>query len=154
MEKPLMSAGCAPAAGFTVNIAVWVFADTAVMVAVAGVDTVEVETGMVAVVLPAGMMTEAGTVAAELLLAKFTDAPPDGAGCANVTVPVALCPPDTVLGEMEKPLMSAGCAPVAGFTVNVAARVFADTAVMVAVAGVDTVEVETGMVAVVLPAGM
>jgi hypothetical protein len=35
-------------------------------------------------------MTEEGTVAAELLLAKFTNAPADGAGCANVTVPVAL----------------------------------------------------------------
>jgi hypothetical protein len=140
--------------GLIVMLAGIEFAEAAVMTAVVEDGTVEVETGMVAVVLPAEMMTEAGTVAAELLLAKFTDAPPDGAGCANVTVPVALCPPDTVLGEMEKPLMSAGCAPVAGFTVNVAARVFADTAVMVAVAGVDTVEVETGMVAVVLPAGM
>jgi hypothetical protein len=114
---------------------------------------VDVETETVAVVSPGGMVTEAGTVTAELLLAKFTNAPPDGAGCAGVTVPVALWPPDIVLGEMESPLMTAGCGPATGFTVNVAACVLVDVAVMVAVAGVDTVAVETGNVAVAWPAG-
>ena len=139
-------------AGLIVMLARIEFADVAVMIAVVDDDTVDVETGMVAVVWPPGMMTEAGTVAAELLLARFTDAPPEGAGCANVTVPVAPWPPDTVPGEMENPLMRAGCGPAGGFTVNVVACVFADAAVMVAVAGVDTVVVETGNVAVAWPA--
>jgi hypothetical protein len=64
MEKPLMSAGCAAEAGFTVNVAASVFADAAVIVAVAGVDTVVVEIGNVAVVWPAGTVTDTGTVAA------------------------------------------------------------------------------------------
>jgi hypothetical protein len=64
MENPLMSAGCAPAAGFTVSVAACLFADTAVMVAVAGVETVVVETGNVAVAWPAETVTDAGTVAA------------------------------------------------------------------------------------------
>jgi hypothetical protein len=140
--------------GLMVKIAGIEFADVAVMIAVVEDDTVDVETGTVAVVWPAGMVTDAGTVAAELLLARFTDAPPVAAGCASVTVPVAPCPPDTVLGEMANPLMSAGCAPAGGFTVNVAACEFADVAVMTAVVEDDTVEVETGTVAVVWPAGM
>jgi hypothetical protein len=139
--------------GLIVMVACMEFAEAPVMTAVVADDTVDVETGTVAIVWPVRMMMEAGTVAAELLLAKFTNAPPDGAGCASVTVPVALSPPDTVLGEMEKPLISVGCAPAAGFTVNVAACVFADAAVIVAVAGVDTVLVSTGNVAVVWPAG-
>lgn len=89
MEKPLMSAGCAPGAGFTVNVAASVFADTPVIVAVAGVVTVVVETGNVAVVWPAGTVTDTGTVAAGLLLAKPTTTPLAGAGDASVTVPVA-----------------------------------------------------------------
>jgi hypothetical protein len=76
--------------GLIVMVAGIEFSEAAVMSAVVDDDTAEVETGTVAVVWPAGMMTEAGTVAAELLLAKFTKAPPDGAGCANVTEPVAL----------------------------------------------------------------
>jgi hypothetical protein len=139
--------------GLIVMVAGIAFADVAVMVAVVEEDTVDVEIGTLAVVCPAGIVTDAGTVAAELLLARFTNAPDEGAGCASVTVPVALCPPDTVAGEMEKPLMSADCPPAAGFTVSVAASVFADAAVIVAVVGVDTVLVETWNVAVVWPAG-
>ena len=91
--------------GLIVKVAGIEFAEVAVMAAVVEEDTVDVETGTVAVVCPAGIVTEAGTVAAELLLARFTDAPPDGAGAASVTVPVALWLLDTVDGEMEKPLM-------------------------------------------------
>jgi hypothetical protein len=58
----------APEAGLTESIAEAVFAEDAVMVAVAGDDTEEVETGNVAVVWPCGMVIEAGTVAAGLLL--------------------------------------------------------------------------------------
>jgi hypothetical protein len=76
--------------GLIVKVPGIAFADVAVMTAVVEDDTVYVETGTVPVVWPAGIVTEAGTVAAELLLAKSTNAPPDEAGAASVTVPVAL----------------------------------------------------------------
>jgi len=58
-----------------------------------------VVTVKVAVVLPAGTVTVAGTVAAEvLLLASPTGIPPVGAGALNVTVPVEAIPPVTVAG--------------------------------------------------------
>ena len=68
---------------------------------VAEVDTTttEVLTEKVAVVLPAGTVTLARTLAAALLLESMTWAPPAGAGPLSVTVPVELCtPPTTVLG--------------------------------------------------------
>ena len=40
----------------------------------------------------------AGTVAAPLLLENVTNTPPDPAGRLRCTVPVALCPADTVDG--------------------------------------------------------
>jgi hypothetical protein len=76
--------------GLIVMLAGIEFAEAAVMTAVVDDGTLEVDTGMVAVVWPAGMVTDVGTVAAELLLARFTNTPAEGAGCANVTVPVAL----------------------------------------------------------------
>jgi hypothetical protein len=139
--------------GLIVSVAGIAFAEVAVMTAVVEDDTADVEIGTVAVVWPAGIVTEAGTVAVELPLVRFTNAPAEGAGCASVTVPVAFPPPDTVEGEMEKPLMTADCPPEAGLTVSVADFVFAEVAVIVAVAGADTVLVETWNVAVVWPAG-
>ena len=51
-------------------------------------ETDEVATVKVAIVLPAGTITEAGTVAADaLLLDKVTVMPPVGAEEANVKVP-------------------------------------------------------------------
>jgi|YNPMSStandDraft_1061717.scaffolds.fasta_scaffold20206_1 hypothetical protein len=62
-----------------------------------------------AVVCPAGIVTEAGTVATvELLLRSGTTAPPGGAGALSVTMPVALLPPLTVLGEMLSDWMLGG----------------------------------------------
>jgi hypothetical protein len=52
----------------------------------------------VAVVFPAGTVTPAGTVAAEvLLLASATLTPPNGAGPFRVTVPVTEVPRGTFL---------------------------------------------------------
>ena len=65
-------------------------------------DAVDV-TGMVvmvnvAVVALAATVTLAGTGAAELLLANVTTAPPAGAAELNVTVPVDILPPTTLVG--------------------------------------------------------
>jgi len=47
---------------------------------------------------PADIVTEPGTVAAELLLVKLTTVPPVAAGPLRVTVPVEAPPPRTELG--------------------------------------------------------
>ena len=51
-----------------------------------------------AVVLPAAIVTIAGTVAAVLLLDNEIETPPAGAAPLNVTVPVAELPPVTLAG--------------------------------------------------------
>jgi hypothetical protein len=52
----------------------------------------------VAALLPAAIVTEAGTVAEALLLASVTTAPPVGAAAVKVTVPVTDVPPVTLAG--------------------------------------------------------
>jgi hypothetical protein len=59
-----------------------------------------VATVNVALVAPEGTVTELGTVAEGELLLRLTAMPPDGAAEESVTVPVALDPPTTELGEM------------------------------------------------------
>src|SRR5262252_9050363 len=61
--------------------------------------TVFVATVNVAVVAPAATVTEAGTVAAlVLLLVNATTAPPAGAAALRVTVPVLFAPPVRLAG--------------------------------------------------------
>jgi hypothetical protein len=57
------------------------------MIAEVEVDTTVVETANVALVLPAATVTDAGTLAAALLLVSDTVAPPVGAALPIVTVP-------------------------------------------------------------------
>ena len=88
---------------------------------VAAVDAVTTLVLIEKVVLaaPAGTVTLPGTVAAALLLASVTSAPPAGAGPSSVTVPVEFCrPPVTVVGFTESEETTIG-----GFTVSVAVRV-------------------------------
>lgn len=83
------------------------------IVAEVDTSTTDVLTVKVALVLPAGMVTLEGTLAAALLLESMTCAPPDGAGPLSVTVPVEVCtPPTTLLG------FSVSDATVGGVTVS------------------------------------
>lgn len=59
--------------------------------------TIDVFTVKVALLLPAGTVTLAGTLADPLLLERLTTAPPAGAGPLSVTVPVEDCAPPTTL---------------------------------------------------------
>ena len=58
--------------------------------------------GNVALVLPAGTVTEEGTVVEGSLLISETTSPPIGAGTLMLTVPVEPLPPKTVEGDRVK----------------------------------------------------
>ena len=79
----------------------------AVAVIVTGVlrRTRDVDTVKLAPVAPLGIFTVAGTLASELLLAKFTTTP---APFDTVTVPCVLRPPTTVLDSTTRAVGTAG----------------------------------------------
>jgi len=87
-------------------------------VIVTGVElkTTEVVISKLTVLAPADTVTDAGTVAAGLLLFNATMAPPVGAGAVRVTVPVEPEPPMTVAGSTFTELRDAGT----GLTVRMA----------------------------------
>jgi len=119
----------------------------AVTAGVAVAVTAIVDTVNAAVVLPAGMVTEAGTETG-LLVLRATPYPPVGAGPLMVTVPVDELPPVTLVGLNVSPV-GAGA-----FTVSVpVAEVLLAEAVVVAVTLAATAVVPIVNVAVVLPAG-
>ena len=78
------------------------------MVAVVEDVTEVVKMVNVAVVEPAGTVTVAGSVALLDFEERLIANPPLGAGPLNVTVPVALCPAPTVVGETAMPVRTAG----------------------------------------------
>lgn len=91
------TAGAVTASGVaTVNVP-----KEALMFAVTLFETAELFTTKVAEFEFAGISTDAGTVTAELSDATETADPPVGAGPDMVTVPVALLPPVTDVGETE-----------------------------------------------------
>jgi len=79
-----------------------------VRVASCCVATETVFTLNVAELLPASTVTEAGTVAALLLLDSFTIMPPADATPDNVTVPVAPVSPTTLVGFTDSDTRLAG----------------------------------------------
>src|SRR5207302_6483316 len=82
----------------TARLAVWVVPlYEAEIVAEVDTRTIDVFTVKVALLLPAGTVTMAGTLAAPLPLERVTCAPPAGAGPLSVTVPVEDCTPPTTL---------------------------------------------------------
>jgi hypothetical protein len=94
-------AGCD--GGVTVKAAVFVMPSYAAeIVTDVGAATLDVPVVNVALVMPAPIVTLAGTAAAAvLLLDNETSAPPFGAAPAKVTVPVELAPPTTVAGFID-----------------------------------------------------
>jgi len=91
------------AAGVIVRVALWL-APFSVPLIAAGVelDTADVEIVKVVVVLPAGTVTEAGTVADVLAELSATVVPPETAALLSVTVPVEVLPPRTDVGLTDK----------------------------------------------------
>jgi hypothetical protein len=80
----------------------------AVITAVASTAVAAVPTVNVAELLPALIVTDAGTEAAVLLLANATTIPAGPAEPDNVTIPVEALPPITVLGLRASEAMVAG----------------------------------------------
>jgi hypothetical protein len=99
------------------------------------------------------MVMLAGTVAAALLLARLTRAPPAGAASLRVTVPVEPAPLVTVEGE--RPTLPILAVPTGGgLRVRPAEAELAEVAVMVAVTVDATAVVVTGNVPLDCPAAM
>ncbi len=89
----------------------------AVLVAEAFAETAVVVIVNVAVLAPEATVTDAGTVAEELLDFRLTTVPPDGAAAEIVTVPVLDTPPATLVGlTVTEPTVTV----TAGLTVRAA----------------------------------
>ena len=89
------------AGGATTSCAVAVPLRVPVMVAYALFVTGNVLIVNVALLLPDGTVTDAGTVAFELFEDRVTTSPPEPASPLRVTVPVEVVPPRTVVGLTE-----------------------------------------------------
>jgi hypothetical protein len=119
------------------------------MVAATSVDTDEVVTGNVALSMLPGMMTNAGTWTALVLLVKETVMPPFEAGPVSRTVPVVPVPPRTRLGLKLKLAALGG-----GVTVSVVRTIPFNAALMVEISAAATADVLALKVALVFPPGI
>src|ERR1017187_9892974 len=139
---------------FTVSVAVFVTVPAVAVIVTVCVDaTLDVVIVKVAVVLPWSTVTVNGTEATRTVLDfRTTTCPPANAGPDSVTVPVALAPPLTCVGDT---VTLCNCPTVCGFTVNVAfcEPTASYVAVMVTVRAAVTAEVVMVNVAVVWPEG-
>ena len=135
-----------------------VLARVAVMFAEAELVTAVVATENVAVVAPAGTVTDAGTVATLLEDAIVMTVPPVGAGPLSVKVPVEFKPPTKVVGFSVNTLRAAGLivkvferfadarlAEMLAFTTDATAVVVAVNVAEVAPAGMTTVAGTTAL---------
>ena len=131
-------------AGATVIVACWV-TPPAVTVIVAGVACVTVDvvtcTGIDHV--PAGMVTDAGTLAAGELLEKFTTSPPAGAGPWRFTKTSVEKPPATAAGESWTDCTASGSTVILSETVTPLI-----VAVIVTGVGTETCPIVTGKLVV------
>jgi hypothetical protein len=125
-------------------------ADSAVAVIFAEVValTLAVFTVNVAEVFPAGILTDAGTVASDESLDSEIVIPPAGAGPLSVTVPVELFPPVTLVGLRESEISTVGSMVSSTFSVTPLAD-----PVIVAVVATETGAVLMANVAELLPLG-
>lgn len=139
--------------GLITSVAVVEFADVAVMVAVTEPVTEEVDTLKVPLDWPCGIVMLAGTVAAPLLLDRFTNTPPAPAAAERVTVPVELWPALTSVGFRVTPDKLA-CPGPEGLMVSEADAELVDVAVIRAVVALDTGVVEMLKVPVVWPSAI
>ena len=139
--------------GFTVRLAgLGTPPYTAEIVTAVEIDTETVVTVNVVLALPAGTVTLAGTVAAELLLDSNPIVPPAGAAPLSVTVPVEGFPPTTEVGFMDRE--TSDTVTGTGFTVRLAGLVTPPyTAEIVTAVEFDTETVVTVNVVLALPAG-
>ena len=78
----------------------------AVIVAVVEADTGEVPIANCVVVVPVGIVTDAGNVTPEVAELNVTLNPPEGAGTLREIVPVEERPPTTDAGDTDRPVTS------------------------------------------------
>ena len=139
----------------TVSVAVCVVEPTvAVIVTVCADGVADVRIVKVAVVLPCATVTVVGTVARNALLDfSCTTCPPNCAGPDSVTVPLALLPPATVVGDT---VTLCNWPAACGFTVRLAVAdpAVPSVAVIVTVCAALTVKVVMVKVALAWPKGM
>jgi hypothetical protein len=134
---------------FTLRVALRVTTNVPEMTADVFADTTLVVMVKVAEILNAGMATDGGTCATEvLLLCRVTSTPPAGAALFNATVPVELFPPTTVPGLRVREYKATA------FIVRTALRVTPYVPEITTVVLLDTTLVVMVKVAEALPAGM
>jgi hypothetical protein len=144
-----LSVNVVTAPGLTVTVVVTVeMPVVALIVAVVAVPTAVVVAVKVAVVAPAGTVTEPGTTTAGLLEDSVTVVPPEAALPVKVTVPVVIPPPSSEDGEKDTASTIAGKMPSANLSVTPPAL-----AVRLAVILLETTCAVTAKVAEVAPAG-